>query len=921
MHTQKKIVLLCVLSVSWLLPDPAHAQADNVGPDPEIRTQGSGESMHFVIVSKTHFDIGYSALARDVEHEYRTTMIDRALATIEAHGKGAEGGPGYVWTVPGWPMRQILWKGQNPERRKRVEAALLGGNLVLHALPYTLHSATGDVETLARGFGYASSVAREYELDFPVAAKMTDVPGHDWIIPTLLAHAGVKFFHFGSNPTNVQVQMPRIFWWQGPDGSRVLTMFSSGYDSGLLPPADWPHKTWLAMVMSGDNQGPHTADQVAGWIKQIRSKFPDARITMGSMDDFAESLLAEHPTLPVVRGTISDSWIHGPMSSPKAAIELMNIRPAIRAMESLRTHNILRGIKFIHTPEIIAEAYANSCRWTEHTWGLANQHFVPSQYGEVFTRNYAAGLTPNYRHMEVSWQEHDQFALRIQDDVIPTLADDLNTLAENVSVDGLRVVVVNPSPWVRDGVVDFAFPFMGSVKGRNAVQDVLTGEVFPVKTWGGDSHRNGQFVAQAIPAMGYRTFVFVTEKTLPKSRVSGDAAGSMIESPWFKVILDSSRGCITSIIDKKTGRNLVDTSAAHGLGQYLYQQYDREECDAYVNTYVLPQYHGSHRRITGKHHFVPQSAKHVDFSPKGMTLDIERTDYAVTARLLPDLSGHETAHTASLCVTLYSDLPYVDLQLHVMNHAPTENPEAGWLCLPLNVAQPEFRIKGPGSIYDPATEVIQGSNFAYLWTQGGLALFDSRDRGIGIALPDCPAISLGKPGIYRFQGEWDKPDSHVYVNLFNNTWNTNFRSFWQGNLMVRARLWAIETYDAEEDLTTPVMETLSPMLTGMCNYKQGRLPAKAQGLSLSRKGVLVTAFGPNPDDRGTLLRVWEDAGQSGPLTITLPEQMQVSRAQPVDLRGRPAGQALPVVDHKFTCQLGAFKPASFAMQAQPGGEN
>jgi len=179
-------------------------------------------------------------------------MIDRALATIEAHGKGAEGGPGYVWTVPGWPMRTILWEGQHPERKKCVETALRRGNLVLHALPYTLHTATGDVETLARSFGHASSVAIEYGLDFPISAKMTDVPGHDWIIPTLLAYAGVKFFHFGSNPTNVQVEVPRVFWWEGPDGSRVLTMFSSGYDSGLLPPVDWPHKTWLAMVMSGD---------------------------------------------------------------------------------------------------------------------------------------------------------------------------------------------------------------------------------------------------------------------------------------------------------------------------------------------------------------------------------------------------------------------------------------------------------------------------------------------------------------------------------------------------------------------------------------------------------------------------------------------------------------------------------------------
>jgi hypothetical protein len=907
MHLWYEILLSFALSLSLLSPVLAGSQ----GPD------DSGKPMHFVIVSKTHFDIGYSALARDVEHEYRTTMIDRALATIESHGGQAEGGPGYVWTVPGWPMRTILWEGQQPQRKKRVEAALKQGNLAIHALPFTLHTATGDVETLARGLGDASWVAREYGLDFPISAKMTDVPGHDWIVPTLLAHAGVKFFHLGSNPTNVQVQAPRVFWWEGPDGSRVLTMFSSGYDSGLLPPEDWPHKTWLAMVMSGDNEGPHTADQVAQWIKQIRDKYPDARITMGSMDDFVECFLAEDPELPIVRGTMSDSWIHGPMSSPQAACEITKIRPTLRAMEALRTHNILWGIKFRHTPESIAEAYANSLRWSEHTWGLANQHFVPSLHGEDFFANYAAGLTPNYRHMEASWKEHDRFSLGIQDRVVPALYDDLNTLAENVSVNGVRVVVYNPLPWTRDGVVEFALPFMGDLKNCNAVRDVDTGDVSPIETWGADSHRNGQFAARAIPPMGYRSYVFVAEEKLPESHATIDATTSTVENAFFKVVLDPGRGCIRSITDKKTGREMVDTSAPHGFGCYLYQQFGREECDAYVNKYVLPPYHGSHRRITGKHHYVPPSAQHVDFSPSGMKLETAHLGHAVVARLIPTAAANQAVHTASLSVTLYDDLPYLDLQLHVINHPATENPEAGWLCLPLSVKQPRFRIKGPGSIFDPAQDVLKGSNFAYFWTQGGLAVLDGNNSGAGIALPDCPAVSLGRPGSYHFESQWDKPDSRVYVNLFNNQWNTNFRSFWQGNLTVRARLWIIEQYAPEKDVTTPLTETLTPLLAGMCNYGTGNLPSTAQGLRLSRKGVLLTAFGPNPDGAGTLLRVWEDAGQSGPLTIVLPRQAHVVGVQPVDLRGRPVGPPIQAIDGEFTFELDAFSPASFLVQVGP----
>lgn len=46
-----------------------------------------------------------------------------------------------------------------------------------------------------------------------------------------------------------------------------------------------------------------------------------------------------------------------------------------------------------------------------------------------------------------------------------------------MNVAGLRIVVFNPLPWTRDGMVDFAFPFMGSVAGKTAVTSVDDGAV------------------------------------------------------------------------------------------------------------------------------------------------------------------------------------------------------------------------------------------------------------------------------------------------------------------------------------------------------------------------------------------------------------------------------------------------------------
>ncbi|MEI8041882.1 MAG: hypothetical protein WCL11_10765, partial [Verrucomicrobiota bacterium] len=715
-----RLVLLLVLAtLATTLEQSILAQADNYGPGSTTRKQESTNEMHFVLVSKSHFDIGYSALARDVEHEYRTTMIDRALETMEQNAKVAGPGEQFVWTIPGWPMQTILWDGQNPARKRRIEEALKRGNLVMHALPYTVETASADLETLARSFIYSSRIARRYDLPLPNAAKMTDVPGHDWIIPTLLHHAGVKFFHLGANPTNVQLKQPRIFWWEGPDGSRVLTMFSSGYDSGLLPPADWPYKSWLAMVMSGDNQGPPSAETVRGWIATIRQRFPNAKITVGRMEDFADSLLAENPKLPVVRGNVSDSWIHGLASSPGAMKTLANTRPKLFALESLRTLDTARGIQFQQVADVIAAGYDNSLRWSEHTWGLANQHFVPGLHGEAFYRVYAGGLPPNYEHMVESWKEHDKFAFRIEDAVVPKLDDELHTLAENVNVEGLRIVVFNPLPWPRDGVVDFAFPFMGSIAGKTAVKSVDDGELQALQTWGAHSHRNGRFVAKNVAPLGYKTYV-VTNTQAKGTSLASDVKSAVIENKWLKVTFDPARGCIGSLIEKATGAELVDTNSARGFGQYLYQQFSRKECYDHLNSYILPRYRGSHGPITGKSTFVPESAKHIDFSPTNLNLEITTNGFSITAKLVPPMPACETAHTAGLTVTLYEDLPYLDLKVNIINHPATENPEAGWICLPLAIMNPQFGLRTPGAITDPAKDMIEGGNFAFFWTQGGL---------------------------------------------------------------------------------------------------------------------------------------------------------------------------------------------------------
>jgi hypothetical protein len=85
------------------------------------------------------------------------------------------------------------------------------------------------------------------------------------------------------------------------------------------------------------------------------------------------------------------------------------------------------------------------------------------------------------------------------------------------------------------------------------------------------------------------------------------------------------------------------------------------------------------------------------------------------------------------------------------------------------------------------------------------------------------------------------------------------------------------------------------------------------GIELSRKGVAVTAFGPNPDGAGIVLRVWEQAGVGGPITVTLPTDAAFKTAMPVTLRGEKTGESLTLENGRLTFSLGAYAPASYLL--------
>lgn len=850
-----------------------------------------------ILVFKTHFDIGYTDMATNVVKRYRTTMIDRALEVVDEN-RGLPSDQQFVWTLSGWPMHEIFedWPGQTPERMRRIEQALEQGRFVVHALPFTTHTELLEPEDVVRGLGFSSRLTRQLGLPLPRDAKMTDVPEHTWMLATLLHHAGVNFFMIGCNGASGPLRVPPLFWWEGPDGSRVLTRYSPTYGTTLEPDPDWPYRTWLAVLHTGDNQGPPKPEDVKKLLDRAAREFPGVKIRIGRMSDFYDAIMLERPRIPVLRGDAPDTWIHGPMSDPAGACLARHTRPLITATESLNTQLRFWGVPVSNASAAVATAYEQSLLYGEHTWGgsigwLGNR----LSFGEDFKQDRAAG---RFARSEASWEEHTAYIHKAHDLIAPVWKEDLQALARGVNVAGPRIVVYNPLPWKRSGIVKVAAADLAPA----ALKAIDTGTVAPVENSAGRL----TFFARDLPSMGYRTYVPV------ENAASGapPATGDILESPFFKATLDVSRGVIRSLIDKHSGRELAGTAEGFGLGQYLYERFDGNQVTQFCKAYLKP---GHMHPDFFKPGLPPaEQCPYQALSPTNFSLRIEPTPWCTRATLEAPATAHLPAVTTRLI--LYRDQPYLDLEITLHEKPPDPWPEAGWLCLPLKIEQPRFGLGRLASIIDPSRDILPGANRYLFALDTGVMVTGHDGRGVGLCSPDLPLVSLDTPGCWKFSTNFVAKKPVVFINLFNNQWDTNFRLWNQGTWTTGVRLWAIERPAAEPALITPSIESRYPLEAEVANGPGERLPANGSGLGLSRKGILVTAFGANPDGPGTILRLWEYAGNSGACRVQLPEGVETKSVQPINLRGEPDGKPVAVRNRSFEFNLPAFAPATFRVE-------
>jgi hypothetical protein len=381
------------------------------------------------VVFKTHLDIGFTDLAENVVHDYYNYFIPKALRVSEIL-KTSERPERFIWTTGSWLIHYYLERA-NVAERKRLEKAILEGDIVWNAMPFTPHSEFMGASLFRYGLSLSQTLDKRFGKT-TVAAKTTDVPGNTRAILPLLAEAGVQLLDVGVNSACTQPEVPSVFIWCSPEGSEVITLYHDFYGGlTVLPNVDEA----LALEFTRDNLGPHTPEAVIARFHELKQIFPNATVEASTLDCFAHALQPHKDKLPVVTKEIGDTWVHGVASDPT---KVSQFRELLRLRETWLKNDLLHEdtLEFHRLSEALSLV-------AEHTWGLSTLVHLGDRTHYHKHEFHQARLRANLQAMETSWQEQRDY---LQQALTALTTPSLRQVAEQ------QLVAIEPTAPTMDGV-------------------------------------------------------------------------------------------------------------------------------------------------------------------------------------------------------------------------------------------------------------------------------------------------------------------------------------------------------------------------------------------------------------------------------------------------------------------------------------
>lgn len=750
-----------------------------------------------------------------------------------------------------------------PDQEERLVNHVRRGTIELNPFRTMCSTSNLTLEELIRHFYPARRWAAKEGVPLRYANHQ-ETPTIAWATATILAQSGIGHLVKSILPYECpwvrRLEEPPVFYWEGPDGSRILVRRrNENYVEGnfvlrglratntalheLVLPAyaalgeRYPFSA-VALVGCYGDLAPHlrtfAAKKAAAIAAYNAQGWEYPRLVNSSHGQFWQDIdaqiAARRIDVPVFRGDYGAAWDAWPAS---LAHSLAGWR---RAQERAGTADALAALLRCLDPEWeqanrarLAAGWEHMAWLSDHAWNGENDA----------NRLFNAALRRG-------WQEGANQAF---DDLIES---GLAALGRRVPTGaGRHVLVFNRHGWARDGLV--------RVEGAGPdtqVVDLSTGEPAPVQA---DEAGSRWFAAHDVPPVGYKIFA-LRQATPAPQEPSGDwlFGATTLEGPRYRLEVSPRTGGIISLLDKARGVELVKQDAPYHLNQCLYL------------------------------------SDGVEHTPRSAQVRL-RTSGALFAQL--EVCAELKHLTVTTTITLYTDDGRVDIRNDVAKRPSEERQELDF-AFPLAVRGGVYRFETPGAIVMAGQEQRPGAGMAVNAVRSFVDLSND-EQGVTLAMVDSHIAMFGRRTSQEDPTEPDTSAATIVALAFENLidWNENVHG--QDGVTAFTFRYSLRGHDAYDPVAAVRFgwENNNELLAvSLAAGQAGDLDAARHSfVQVTPDNVVLAGLKP-AEDEGVIVRLWECAGRATEAMISAEGLGPIAGAartdplefgdEPVELRGR-----------------------------------
>jgi len=839
----------------WTGTVPARVTVSDAGRHRRVRSElGPAKKWTVLIIPHEHLDVGFTDYAAKVA-ELHSQSVDDAIRMSQKT-------PEFRWTLDGsWVAEQYL-SGRSKAAQDQFFDYVRSGKVVIPPEFANQHTGNASLEGLIRTFYASHHLSLKFHLPKPTAAQTVDVPSYTWAFASVLHDAGIKYFVGASNGWRAPVLLQgrwnekSPFYWEGPDGGRVLMWYSRAYLQlhtlfgspwrmesvrDALPVflqayarSDYAAKSVLVFGSQLENTPLVTeqADVTGVWNAQYAYPHLEFATVESAMQQIERETGGK---FPVVRGDFGPYWEDGYGSDARYTALHRENQERILSAEKLSVLPSILSPNLRPDSSLLDSAWKNELTYDEHTWTYVGATSQPENQ-----------------------QSEDQIALKRSRVVEAKRQIDESVQRSFAQLSGLlsppqnSLAVFNSLSWKRNGIVTFDLPngteIVDSATNQSMPYDVLfVGQGIPLPGFG-SGYRRVRFEAKDIPAVGYKLYFLKVGAQIPAARES-QAHRDVIENRFYRITVDPASGAVASIVDKQLGRELVDRNSPYKFGGYLYVTGG----DDIPNNSLYRYGAGLNPPALTVHAATNGTVREIREAPFGTAITLE-SSCTNTPRIRTE-------------ILLYDQEKKIELRYDLHKERVLKR-ESVYIAFPLNVANPTFTYGNQIGWVNPAKDELAGGSREWYVVRHWTAV-EGSNTAVTIVPIDAPLVAFGDIVRGNWPTDFKPKSSAVFSWLMNNYWGTNFPAWQGGDYTFRYFLTSGTAVDAAEAnrLGTEAMTPLETTQVAQGTGKSQLPTAQASLFELDNPNVNLSTWKIADDGKGSVVRLQETAGHASQLRI------------------------------------------------------